>query len=74
MGFLDDMKRKAENLAAAHEDKIDGAIDKAAEFADKRTGGKHAPKIEKAADKARDVVDKLATKGGDDDQPPRREP
>lgn len=73
MGFLDDMKRKAENLAAQHEDKIDGAIGKAADLADKRTGGKHAPKIEKAAGKAREVVERLATRGGED-PPSRREP
>ncbi len=73
MGFVDDMKKKAEALAAEHGDKVDGVIDKAADFADKRTGGKHGSKIDKAAGKAREVVDKLAANGGDD-PPSRREP
>jgi hypothetical protein len=45
MGFLDRFKKKAADAAEEHEDKIDDAIDKAADFADEKTGGKHTDKI-----------------------------
>jgi hypothetical protein len=56
MGILD----KAKSLIGKNEAKVDDAIDKAADFADDKTGGKHSDKIEDVADKAKDVVDKLA--------------
>jgi ABC-type transporter Mla subunit MlaD len=55
MGILDKLK----DLAKGKGEQIDSAIDKAADFADDKTGGKHTDKIEQAADKAKDVVDKL---------------
>lgn len=67
MGFLDkfkkqapDLKAKAADLAAAHEEKIEAGIDKAADLANKATGGKFDDKIDAAADKAKDAADKLA--------------
>jgi hypothetical protein len=56
MGILD----KARALIGKNEEKVDDAIDKAADFADDKTGGKHTDKIEGVADKAKDVVEKLA--------------
>lgn len=63
MGLLDKLKgtkSKAAKLAADNEEKIDDGIDKAADFVDDKTGGKHTDKIESAADKAKGAVDKLA--------------
>lgn len=55
MGILD----KVKDLMKGKGDQIDSAIDKAADFADDKTGGKHTDKIDSVADKAKDVVDKL---------------
>lgn len=67
MGFLDDIKSKAaglkgtaEDLVKEHDDKIEGAIDKAAELVDDKTGGRHTDKIDKAHAKAKDAVDRIA--------------
>lgn len=60
---VEGLKDKAEGLVAEHGDKVEGAIDKAAEFVDDKTGHKHTDKIEGAADKAKDLLGKL---GGDD--------
>jgi hypothetical protein len=62
MGIFDKLKglgKKAGDLAEEHEDKIVDGIDKAADMADDKTGGKHADKIDKGADKAKDAVRKL---------------
>jgi len=64
MGFLDKFKSKAEDLAEEHGDKIEDAIDKVADIADDKTGGKYSDKIESGADKAKDVIEGLA---GDDE-------
>lgn len=64
MGFLDNLKDKAEDLAEEHGDKIEGGIDKVADIVDDKTGGKYSDKIESGAEKAKDVVEGL---GGDDD-------
>jgi len=68
MGFLDkfkkhgdDLKGKAADLASTHNDKIDSGIDKAADLANKATGGKFDEHIDSAADKAKDAADKLGT-------------
>ena len=53
MGFLD----KAKELAGEHADKVGDAIDKAAEVADQRTGGKYGEHIDKGADAARRYVE-----------------
>jgi hypothetical protein len=60
MGLLD----KAKGLIGKHEEKVDDAIDKAAEIIDEKTGGKHDDKIEKVVEKAHDVVDGLGDKDG----------
>ena len=60
MGMFDKMKKKASDLAKEHGNTADDAIDKAADFADEKTGGKHTDKIDGAAEKAKDLVDGLA--------------
>jgi hypothetical protein len=63
MGFLDRFKRlsrQAEDLVEEHDDKILDGIDKAADFADDKTKGKHSDKIDKGAAKAKEQVRKLA--------------
>ncbi len=67
MGFLDKFKAKATEAVDKHGDKISSGLDKAGEFADKKTGGKHHDKIEQAKAKGRDALDKLD--GKDDDLP-----
>ncbi len=59
MGFLDDMKNKAEDLAEEHGDKIEEGIDKAADMIDDKTGGEHSDKIEAGSEKAKDFVEQL---------------
>ena len=65
MGFLDDAKRKVGDAVDKHGDKIGEGIDKAAKFADDKTGGKHADKIANASAKAKDGLDKLDGKNDD---------
>lgn len=56
MGILD----KAKGLVGEHEEQVKEGIDKAADVADEKTGGKHTDAIEGAADKAKEAVDKVA--------------
>jgi hypothetical protein len=56
---MDDIRKKAEHVADEHGDKIVDGIDKAAGFAEKKTGGKHTDKIESGAEKAKEAVRKL---------------
>ena len=48
MGLLD----KAKGLIGKNADKVEGAIDKAADVADDKTGGKYADQIDAGSDKA----------------------
>ena len=63
MGLFD----KAKDLAQEHADKVDGAIDKAADAVDEKTGGKYSDKIDRAADAARNALDDQGA-----GEPPRR--
>ena len=70
MGLLDKVKEvfssnkdKAQDLVGEHGDSMKDGVDKAADFVDDKTGGKHTDKIEGVAEKAKDGIDKLA---GDD--------
>ena len=65
MGFLDKLRGKASDAVDQHGDKIADGIDKAADVADQKTGGKHTAKIDSGAEKAKDALDKLD--GKDDD-------
>jgi MT0933-like antitoxin protein len=53
MGF-DEIKDKAKDLLGQHGDKVEEGIDKARDFADEKTGGKHSEQIGKVADQAKD--------------------
>ncbi len=50
MGIFD----KAKNLLNEHADKVDGAIDKAGDMIDRKTGGKYASHVDKGQDLAKD--------------------
>ncbi|TDQ48746.1 antitoxin [Actinorugispora endophytica] len=52
MGKLGDAFDKAKRLAGEHSDKAEKGIDKAAEMAKKKTGGKYDEHIDKAGDSA----------------------
>lgn len=66
MGFLDEIKDKGEglkdkaaDLASGHGEQIGDGIDKAAEVADKVTGGKFTEQIDSAAEKAKGLTENL---------------
>ena len=72
MGFLDklrgrsgDLKEKLADAVDQHGDKLGGAVDKAGDFVDDRTGGKFDQHTDTAADRAKDALDGLD--GKDDD-------
>ncbi len=52
MGFLD----KAKELAGQHADKVEQAIDKAADMVDEKTGGKYSEQIDKGVESAKGFV------------------
>lgn len=67
MGFMDSLKGmmgKGKEVAADHEDAVQDGIDKAADMADDKTGGKYSDQIDTGAEKAKEVVEGL---DGDDD-------
>jgi MT0933-like antitoxin protein len=55
MGILD----KVKSLVGKHEAQVKKGIDKVAQTADEKTGGKHSDKIDDAAERAKAEVDKL---------------
>lgn len=62
MGFMDSVKgmfSKGKDMAGEHADKIQGGIDKAADVADDKTGGKYSDKIDTGAKKAKDLIEGL---------------
>ena len=65
MGFLDDAKDKLGDLVDEHGDKVADGLDKAAEFAEDKTGGKFDSQIEAGVDKAKDALDSLDGKNDD---------
>ena len=54
MGFLD----KVKGLVSKNADKVDMAIDKAADIVDQKTQGKYAGQVSKVQDAAKKAVDK----------------
>ena len=58
MGFLDTIKKAMQGKGK----QVESGIDKVADFADNKTGGKFSDKIDGAAGKAKDIVDKLDEK------------
>jgi len=65
MGTFDNLKGKVSDLVDSNSDKIAGGMDKAGEFIDSKTGGKHTDKIETGKDKLRDALDGLDGKNDD---------
>lgn len=57
MGLLDDLKGKAQQVIGGHEEAIKDGIEKAGDFVDSKTGGKHADKIDSVQQGASDFVD-----------------
>ena len=53
MGLLD----KIRGPAGPHADKVEGAIDRAADVVDEKTGGKYADQIDKGAEAAKGFVE-----------------
>jgi hypothetical protein len=73
MGFLDDMKKQAEELkdrasgfVGQHGDKITEGLDRVAGKLDSGTQGKYSEKIQTGAEKAKEAVHRF---GKDDDGP-----
>ncbi len=54
MGFLD----KVKSLASKNADKVDMAIDKAADIVDQKTQGKYAGQVDKVQEAAKKAVHK----------------
>jgi uncharacterized protein YjbJ (UPF0337 family) len=76
-GFLDkakdlarDVTGKAKTTVTENADKIDGGIDKAAEFVDEKTKGKYTDKIEKAQGAAHRAVEKIGGEEGGGEEGP----
>lgn len=74
MGLTDrlkDLKGKAEDAVSERSEQIHGAVEKAAEVADQRTGGKYSERIQKAGAKADSLVESL--KKSDESDAPQTE-
>ncbi len=56
MSFLD----KAKEAVEKNIDKVEGAIDKAGDMVDEKTGGKFAAAVDKVQDAAKGAADNLA--------------
>ncbi|SDL87308.1 antitoxin [Arthrobacter sp. ok362] len=57
MGLLDDLRGKAQQVIGGNEQAIKDGIEKAGDFVDSKTGGKHADKIDAVQRGASDFVD-----------------
>jgi uncharacterized protein YjbJ (UPF0337 family) len=53
------IKDKVRGLIGRYGDKVDKAIDKAGDIADRRTKGKYSDKIDSAQDQAKKTVDRM---------------
>ncbi len=71
-----DLSEKARDAVSDNSDKIDGGIDRAAEFVDGTTKRKYSEKIDSVQAKAHDVVGRIADKGdgGSPGSPPTDPP
>lgn len=70
--MAEDYKRKIGDAVDEHKDTIDKGLDKAAEAADKRTGGKYGEQISSGVDKAKEFLGGLSgdeAQPGDEEQP-----
>jgi hypothetical protein len=62
-GMFDKAKEKIQEFAGNNPDKVGQGVDKAAQFADEKTGGKHSDQINQGADKLKERFN-----GGGDQQ------
>ncbi|HEY3708922.1 MAG TPA: antitoxin [Amycolatopsis sp.] len=62
-GMFDKAKEKIQEFAGHNPDKVEQGVDKAAQFADEKTGGKHSDQINQGADKLKERFN-----GGGDQQ------
>ena len=56
---LEQYKKQAKDLAENHGDKIEDVVDKVADIANDKTGGKYSGQIETGTEKAKDFVEGL---------------
>ena len=59
MGFLDDAKKKLDDVVDEHGDKIAEGVEKAGDFLDDKTDHKHADKVDQAQEKVGDAIKKM---------------
>ena len=67
MDTVGDVLDKTKDLAEEHGDTVTGAVDKATDFIDDKTGGRASDQLQKVDDLTEKAVDKLG--GGDDPSP-----
>jgi hypothetical protein len=65
MSFMDKAKDAAEKGVDSQGDKVGEGVDRAAEAADDKTGGKHGDKLDQGGDKAKDALDGLDGRNDD---------
>jgi MT0933-like antitoxin protein len=65
MGIFDKIKDKATELVDSQGDKVGEGVDKAGDFVDDKTGGKHSEHLDQGQERAKDGLDSLD--GQDDD-------
>ncbi len=70
VGTFDNLKGKVSDLVDQHSDKIQTGMDKAGEFVDSKTGGKHTEHIATGKDKLRAALDGLDGQNDDFADPP----
>ena len=63
MSFLDDAKKKLDDVVDEHGDKIADGVEKAGDFIDDKTGNKHADKVDQAQEKIGVAVKKMQADG-----------
>ena len=63
MGFMD----KAKDMAGEHDEKVDQGVEKAGNFVDDKTGGKHSEQVDKAQEFANDRADQFGDVESNDD-------
>ncbi|MEU7406732.1 antitoxin [Streptomyces sp. NPDC044948] len=59
---MKNLKDKLEDVAEEHGDKIADGLEKAGEYIDSKTDGKHTTTIDTPVDKAQDYIRKLSEK------------
>jgi hypothetical protein len=67
MSLFDKLRRKGTSAVDEHGDKIGQGVDKAADVADDKTGGRYGEQIDTGTEKTKDALDSLD--GKDDDIP-----